>query len=337
MKSLRLPFFIFLFLLPLVFSRELHKNFLSHQYINYLNSKQSTWTAGNNFHPQTDLKYIKNLLGTKLDGPQLPKISRPIVEDLPENFDSREQWPDCPTIREVRDQGNCGSCWAFGAAEAISDRICIHTKANDHVRISSEDLLSCCESCGFGCNGGYPGSAWKYWKNTGMVSGGSYGSHQGCQPYEIAPCEHHTSGNRPNCTGDTDTPVCTKMCEKGYNVAYDEDKHYAKSSYGLENDERRIMSEIYKYGPVEAAFSVYADFPTYKSGVYQHIDGEFMGGHAIKIIGWGKENGTPYWLVTNSWNYDWGDKGLFKILRGEDHCGIESQVVGGIPKESIIA
>lgn len=44
-------------------------------------------------------------------------------EELPENFDSRENWPKCPTIQEIRDQGSCGSCWAFGAVEAMSDRV----------------------------------------------------------------------------------------------------------------------------------------------------------------------------------------------------------------------
>ncbi|KAI2548815.1 cathepsin B, partial [Homo sapiens] len=68
------------------------------------------------------------------------------------------------------------------------------------------------------------------------------------------------------------------------------------------------------------------------SGVYQHVTGEMMGGHAIRILGWGVENGTPYWLVANSWNTDWGDNGFFKILRGQDHCGIESEVVAGIPR-----
>ena len=56
-----------------------------------------------------------------------------------------------------------------------------------------------------------------------------------------------------------------------------------------------------------------------------------MGGHAIRILGWGVENDTPYWLVGNSWNTDWGDKGFFKILRGQDHCGIESEIVAGMP------
>lgn len=47
-------------------------------------------------------------------------------------------------------------------------------------------------------------------------------------------------------------------------------------------------------------------------GVYQHVTGEMLGGHAIKILGWGEENGTPYWLAANSWNEDWGDNGETK-------------------------
>ena len=67
-------------------------------------------------------------------------------------------------------------------------------------------------------------------------------------------------------------------------------------------------------------------------GVYQHEAGAALGGHAVKMIGWGEENGSPYWLIANSWNSDWGDNGFFKILRGVDECGIESQVVAGVPK-----
>ena len=47
----------------------------------------------------------------------------------------------------------------------------------------------------------------------------------------------------------------------------------------------------------------------YYPGVYKHETGGFLGGHAIKILGWGTEDGSPYWLVANSWNEDWGDKG----------------------------
>ena len=66
------------------------------------------------------------------------------------------------------------------------------------------------------------------------------------------------------------------------------------------------------------------------TGVYKRQSWRQAGKHAIKIIGWGEEHDTPYWLVVNSWNTDWGDNGLFKILRGQNHCGIESEVNAGI-------
>lgn len=84
-------------------------------------------------------------------------------------------------------------------------------------------------------------------------------------------------------------------------------------------------------GPAETSFTVYEDFLTYKSGVYYHVTGDNLGGHAIKIMGWGIENNMDYWLCANSWNEDWGDQGFFKIKRGTDECGIEDQVVAGIP------
>ena len=73
--------------------------------------------------------------------------------------------------------------------------------------------------------------------------------------------------------------------------------------------------------------TVYRDFMTYKSGVYVYTSGTLLGGHAIKMIGWGIENGVKYWLCVNSWNKYWGEKGFFKIIRGVNHMQIESSVV----------
>jgi cathepsin B len=77
-------------------------------------------------------------------------------------------------------------------------------------------------------------------------------------------------------------------------------------------------------GPVEAAFTVYSDFMSYKSGVYKHTSGSVEGGHAVKILGWGVENGEDYWIVANSWSNAWGMNGYFYILKGVNECGIES-------------
>nr|CAB3234491.1 cathepsin B [Phallusia mammillata] len=254
-------------------------------------------------------------------------------KDLPETFDSRTNWPNCPSIKAVRDQGSCGSCWAFGAVEAMSDRLCIFSKGAIKTEISAQDMLTCCGiTCGDGCNGGYPAGAWRHWVNEGLVTGFLYGNDQYCQPYSIPPCEHHVEGKRPKCSEGGSTPKCERACMGNTTENYKKDLHFGADSYEISSDVSQIQAEIQKHGPVEAAFTVYADFPTYKSGVYQHVTGGVLGGHAIKIIGWGTEEGTPYWLVANSWNSDWGAEGFFKIKRGVNECGIEDSVVAGRPQ-----
>ena len=311
---------------------------VSNNLIQRINAKAKTWKAGQNFHPKTSENFLKSLMGVHPDHHEfLPEIKPKLLglEEMvfPPSFDPRDKWPECPSLRYIPDQGGCGSCWAFGAVTAMSDRLCIHSNGAFKKHVSAENLLTCCYSCGYGCGGGFPGMAWSFWAQTGLVTGGDYGTNDGCQPYEIKPCEHHVNGTRGPCETDSHTPRCQKECENpSYTVSFEKDKTYGQKSYTVRKDEKEIMHELMTNGPAEAAFTVYADFVNYKSGVYQHVEGEVLGGHAVRIMGWGEENGTPYWLVANSWNYDWGNNGTFKILRGEDHCGIESEIVGGLPK-----
>jgi cathepsin B len=259
---------------------------------------------------------FKGLLGVHPEAHKyrLPQINHELsanaLEQIPEEFDSREQWPECPSIREIRDQGSCGSCWAFGATEAMSDRTCIASGGKFQSDISAEDLLACCTGCGMGCNGGFPGAAWEYWVKSGLVTGGLYNSQEGCQPYDVPACEHHTQGPRGPCGKIVHTPKCVHMCVDGYNKSYNDDKIYGKKAYSLSRSVQQIQHEIMTSGPVEADFTVYSDFPNYKSGVYQRHSLVPMGGHAIRLLGWGKENGVDYWLAANSWNTDWGDQGM---------------------------
>lgn len=259
------------------------------------------------------------------------------MADLPKEFDSRKQWPNCKTIGLIRDQGSCGSCWAFGAVEAISDRICIQSGQKINVEISAEDLVSCCQGiffgCGMGCNGGYPNKAWRYWVKSGLVSGGLYNSSNGCRPYSIPACAHHVEGSElPPCGEIVDTPRCTKQCRAGFQESYGDDKWYGEDSFSISRNEKEIMAEILENGPMEASYDVYDDFPNYKSGVYVRTSSEKLGGHAVKVLGWGEENGVKYWLVANSWNNGWGDRGFFKIRRGTNEASFESDMNAGTPK-----
>jgi len=307
-------------------------NPLSDEMIDAVNGLGTTWKAGRNFGPN-DLNRMKGLLGAKKGGPKLPTLVHEVPNDLPATFDARQQWPNCPTIGQIRDQGDCGSCWAFGAVEAMSDRYCIASNGQQTPQISAEDLTSCCDACGDGCDGGFPSAAWSYWTETGLVTGGLYNSNVGCQPYSLPSCSHHVNGTLPPCPSSiSPTPECTSTCESSYSTPYKKDKHFGKSAYTISNDVSQIQTEIYKNGPVEADFTVYADFPTYKSGVYIQTSDDALGGHAIRILGWGTEGGVDYWLVANSWNPEWGDKGYFKIRRGTDECGIEDDINAGEPK-----
>jgi cathepsin B len=297
----------------------------------------STWKAGvNPRFDGTTLEYVKSLCGSLEDkGQHNLEIRDPTpVAAPPDAFDSRTQWGSmCPSVNEIRDQSNCGSCWAFGAAEAATDRYCIETSGAKKQHFSAEDVLSCCKTCGSGCNGGYPSSAWQWIVSTGVVSGGNYNDFSLCVAYELQTCDHHTTGQYVPCTSlpTYQTPPCQLHCDDNttYSTSYSADKSKFATSYGVSSVVANIQTEIMTNGPVEASFSVYADFESYVSGVYVHTTGSYLGGHAVKIIGWGTDGSTPYWTVANSWNTDWGEKGFFRIIRGVNECGIEGSIVAG--------
>jgi cathepsin B len=302
-----------------------------------VNAKNVGWTAQapSRF---ADLKFenVKAMMGAFYeDLSHIPDVTEvhEFPNAAPDSFDSATQWPKCKSIKEVRDQAACGSCWAFGAVEAMSDRICIASDQTVQTRISAEDLNSCCSSCGMGCNGGYPSAAWDYFVRTGLVTGDLYGNNDWCLPYSIPGCAHHVAPIKPlePCGSIVPTPACTQKCNSHYTTSYSKDKHYGKNSYSVRG-ESKMMNELSTNGPFEVAFSVYEDFLSYKTGVYTHTSGRMLGGHAVKVVGYGSESGTDYWLIANSWNETWGDNGFFKISRGNNECGIESQGVAGLPK-----
>ncbi|CAN8001237.1 unnamed protein product, partial [Ixodes hexagonus] len=116
------------------FGREVHPKRwhpLSDQMINFINKINTTWKAGRNFDKSTPMSYIKGLMGVHPKSKEYrlaEYVHEEIPEDLPESFDARVKWSHCNSIHVIRDQSTCGSCWAFGATEAMSDRICIHSK-----------------------------------------------------------------------------------------------------------------------------------------------------------------------------------------------------------------
>ncbi|KAK1362510.1 Cathepsin B [Heracleum sosnowskyi] len=287
------------------------------------NNPKAGWKASmNDRFSNYTVSQFKHLLGVKPTPlGELQSVPVKIHSErlnLPSQFDARTAWPKCRTIGKYLYQGHCGSCWAFAAVESLSDRFCIQFDMN--ISLSVNDLLACCGfMCGDGCDGGYPIAAWRYFKRSGVVT-------DECDPYfDQTGCSH------PGCEPAYPTPKCKKQCVGG-NLLWKKSKHFSVSAYKVQSDPSNIMAEVYKNGPVEVAFTVYEDFAHYKSGVYKHITGEEMGGHAVKLIGWGtSDEGEDYWLMANQWNRSWGDDGYFKIRRGTNECGIEEEVVAGLP------
>ncbi|OZC05609.1 papain family cysteine protease, partial [Onchocerca flexuosa] len=141
--------------------------------------------------------------------------------DLPKQFDARLQWPLCWSVHQVANQGECGSCWALSATSVMSDRLCIATNYSNQKQISAEDLLSCCDECG-GCQGTkWALSAFIHWRDHGIVTGGDYGSFEGCKPYTIAsdcgnPCAPENYWKKI-------ALVCQRTCQSLYGHSYEED------------------------------------------------------------------------------------------------------------------
>jgi cathepsin B len=263
------------------------------------NNPSSSWVAGvNAVFAGKKFSEIKNMLGAKLTlAPRIPKTSSYSGVELPDSFDTYTQWPSC--VHAMRDQANCGSCWAFSAAEAMSDRFCIQGK---DVILSPQDFVSC-ESDQYACEGGYLSREWAYMEKTGIVT-------DECFPYV---------------SGGGVVPKCPTKCPgKGTWT-----KYKAKSGSTINfADMESAMENMYEKGSMQAGFTVYQDFFSYKSGVYVHTSTSVAGGHAVKNQGWGVDSKTQkkYWNMANSWGTSWGMKGYFWILRGTDECGIEDDL-----------
>nr|AHW50664.1 cathepsin B-like protein [Naegleria fowleri] len=269
------------------------------------NSPKVAWkaTSYSQFEKMT-LGEFRKRLGTVLiqkgTADMLPKKTIAPLVGAPAAFDSRTKWPNC--VHPIRNQEQCGSCWAFSASEVLSDRFCIASTGKDNVVLSPQYMVSC-DTSDYGCDGGYLNNAWNFLATTGIPT-------DSCVPY--------TSQNG-------DVAACPSTCQNGGSIKL----YRAKNPQQL-NDIPSIMADMEANGPVQAAFSVYRDFMSYKSGVYHHVSGSLLGGHAIKIVGWGVDSvsNKPYWIVANSWGPSWGLNGFFWILRGSDECGIEDNVWG---------
>lgn len=258
----------------------------------------SSWIAGKSKFSELSHEAFVAMLGTSIKYRGAVVDATPAV-GVPVSYDPRTDStkPECfKGDYGVHDQAQCGSCWAFGGTEALSDRFCLAGCGKG--QLSEQDLVSC-DYMDDGCDGGNLDSEWSWMKSKGVTT---------------AACIPYTSGGGI-------VEACPKKCKNGDTIV----RYKATSYTHIAATVAAIQNEIYSHGPVEVAFDVYEDFQVYRSGVYQHSPSSpYEGGHAVLMIGWGSVSGKDYWIVQNSWNTDWGMSGYFWILRGKNECNIES-------------
>ncbi|KAH0574828.1 Cathepsin B [Spironucleus salmonicida] len=258
---------------------------------------QKKWQAAipKRFQGMSSLQ-VKSLFNQNIN--QIPSPTVLLTGETPETWNWATEMPQCSGPDTVRDQGGCGSCWAFSAVNQLADNRCIKKIDQNRVQLSEQYVVSC-DPIDDGCFGGYSKVVQYYLISTGTVK-------DTCVPY--------TSGESEK------QGRCPKKCSDKTELQFIK----AKKTQNICSGSERMKTAVRK-GIVQTAFTVYSDFMYYDSGIYQHVSGNEEGGHAVMIVGYGEENDVPYWIIKNSWGKDFGENGFFRILRGQNECGIEDQ------------
>jgi cathepsin B len=250
---------------------------------------------------------------------------------LPHSLDLRTKYPECPSIAKIRNQGGCGSCWAFATMNSLSDRYCIHysyiqppqPQLGVHERwFSVQDPLECgTPSQGiFGCSGASVIDAgFRFAKSNGVCTGEDPADHYLCKPYKGS-----TAGG------------CFNKCTFPVSYYFYPFDKFKIASYNLiqgdnlDHTNHKMKCALHQRGSIAIGIRIYQDFFFYSGpGVYIHTFGWFCGLHAMRAIGYGTYNGIPYWLIANSWGTGWGDQGFVKIYRGANHVDVETYAAEG--------
>jgi len=256
---------------------------------------------------------------------ELPsKVLKPLkslkASELPEQW----LWNDVngvnylTLIRNQHIPQYCGACWAFATTSSLADRIKIARNAQWPDYDLAPQILLSCNQANHGCHGGNPALAFEY-----------------IHKYSIA---HETCSNFQALGWDTGLGCSDQIkcndCD-GNNKCGVPDSYpiYTVSEFGYVQGEHEMMNEIYQRGPIVCAMDARGVLD-YTGGIVNDTTGLETLNHAISIVGYGVENNVPYWLVRNSWGSYYGEEGYFRIVRGSNNLGIESDCYWGVPKDT---
>ena len=217
----------------------------------------------------------------------LDQLPLPVTMSLPAALD----WRDAGAVTPPRDQGPCGSCWAFASVGNLESRVLIAGGgAADTLDLSEQTLLSCGDLGG--CDGGYPSGSAAYIRDRGLPS-------EGCFGYASSKV------------------ACSNACPGWYLDDWRVDAVYG----GARPTAAELKLILLHFGPVVGTMAVYEDFYSYAGGVYAHVAGARVANHAFLVIGYDDAAGA--FLCKNSWGTAWGEGGYFRIGYGAMSSEVE--------------
>lgn len=270
-------------------------------------------------------------------------ITRKSTEPLPESFNPLEHWVDF--LSPIKDQGSCGNCWAQSCVDCLSDRFSIQTLGQVYPNLSSYEITICDGVIGgdikldqelesnahssAACTGNTIYNALNFLYMYGAMT-------EECFDNNILIKKGYNL--EKNIKTSEDLPYCLKLLGNDFNNCLDEKTparfYRSVASYNINQNVDDIKYEIYKWGPVVSGMKVYSNFLKYDGlSIYKGPGDKDTeeGGHAIRIIGWGIENGINYWWIANSWGVDWGTLGYFRMAMNIEKCELEKNVASMIP------
>ncbi|MGC8927295.1 MAG: C1 family peptidase [Myxococcota bacterium] len=249
------------------------------------------WTASETIYTKMTPEQRKSVFGLIIPrGYKSPKsnIASTLKMSLPATFDWRNNNGNYVTT--PKDQGYCGSCWAFASTGAIESKYMI-TKKSPGLNIDlAEQILVSCDMSNYGCNGGLLANAASFLQDSGIYT-------ESCFPYNPS-------------TSDPSSTRCSKACADYRNKV----KYYKiKDFIGVAQDVNEIKAAVYQYGPVPVGMIACDDYQYYNSGVYKHRSGSCSpdSGHGVLVVGWDDYNNC--FIVKNSGGRYWGENGYFRI------------------------
>jgi C1A family cysteine protease len=248
--------------------------------------KNAKWIAGETSVSKLPPEHRKLRLGLikpkVTDAEKFISVETPLL-GLSASLDWRHN-PD-NYVTSVRDQGNCGSCWAFATTGALESYTLIKDNSPGLDIDLAEQILVSCSRAGR-CSGGYIDQASDFISDTGLPE-------ESCYPYTA------TNGN------------CRKACNNWQlNTDRIDSWSYVPTTTTSPTVDA-IKNDLYAYGPLVTTMDVYTDFFSYKSGIYSYTWGTYEGGHAVLIIGY--DDTYQYFIAKNSWGNGWGEGGFFNI------------------------